>query len=139
MRPLKLIVVAALLGVGYYQWQTNSYAPMASANAAQAGLRGFIAVPAFDGIGGNAVTIVTSDDAPEGTALRAQRFAQVLRAQGIPIVVQEPVRVAAAGYDRAVAERLAAIKAGDQPLVVIRGKAKSNPAPEGAILEYMTR
>jgi hypothetical protein len=135
MSPFKFLVFVALVGFGYYQWREKHDAPARPAEAPAAGALSFVAAPAF-GEAGNVVVIATTDDCPERAKARAQQLAQELKDQGIPTVWAPPASAATAGTDPAAARRLAAIKAGEQPLVLIRGKAKSNPLLAEIILEY---
>ena len=138
MSPFKFVVFAALVGLGYYQWREKQDAPAKPAEAPAASAFRFVEAPAF-GAASNAVVIATTDDCPERAMARAQRLAQELKDQGIPMMWAQPVSAAAAGADPAAALRLAAIRAGEQPLVLIRGKAKSNPVLAEIILEYQRR
>ena len=135
MSPLKFVIFAVLVAFGYYQWREKQEAPAKSAEVLGSSAFGFVPAPAF-GEGVNAVVIATTDDCSTNAMLRAQNLAKDLREQGIPILWAQPISAAAAVADPVAARRMAAITAGEQPLVLIRGKAKSNPLLADIVLEY---
>jgi hypothetical protein len=135
MSPFRFLVFVALVGFGYYQWREKHDAPAKPAEALGGSTFGFVPAPVF-GAASNAVMIATTEDCPAGAMLRAQALATGLKEQGIPITWAPPISAAAANADPALARRAAAISAGEQPLVVIRGKAKSNPMLADIVLEY---
>jgi hypothetical protein len=141
MGVIKFIVVVALVGFGYQYWNKNhSGAAKAAAEAATKSANGFVAVPPADGASDNAVTVLAAENCPEDAARRADALVSDLGRKGIPVVRAHRVSFTMAGPDSAAAaQRVTAIMNGELPVVLVRGKARSNPTLEEVIAEYRGR
>jgi hypothetical protein len=136
MSPFRFAIFVALVGFGYYQWRERHEAPTRPAESPGTSAFGFAHVPAFDSAVTSGVVIATTDDCPAAAMQRAQALAKELKDQGIPITWAQPVGLLTAGNDPVSARRLMAISSGEQPLVLVRGKAKANPSLADIVREY---
>ncbi len=136
MSPLKFIIFAVLVGAGYYHWRDTRNLPATPTEEVPLLMQGFVESPLFAGEGKQVVMLFTTADISEVAYRRVTDLAKELQLQGIPVVTAPPLSTADISRNGLAAGRIAAIKAGEQPLVVIRGRIKSNPLPAAVILEY---
>ena len=128
---IKIILFLVALGYGA-QYVKDHYI---DAVADTKGPGGFVPVPSAQGLNSDAVTIVTTPTATEVAAARADAIAKALSAKGIPVLRAQQVDFAGAGSDSVTSARAMLIMGGEQPVVVVRGKAKSNPTLDEVLLE----
>lgn len=134
----KLLIVLAIAGGGYHYWtkrqEANTVASIAAAQAASP--TGFIELPPATGGNPAAVTIVAPENCPEEGARRADSLADDLARKGIPVARAHNVNFSIPNNDMAVANKVMAVMQSEIPIVLVNGKAKSNPQLEEVLAEY---
>lgn len=137
MNIVKIVVIAALAFAGYHT--LNKYhregAGTASASA-PASAQGFVALPPVTGAKPGAVLVIAAENCPEEAAQRADRLAEDLTRQGIPVSRMHNVSFEIPNNDSSVANKVMATMNGELPIVFVRDKAKSNPTLEEVTAEY---
>lgn len=141
MQFSKLLLVLAFIGFAYYQWgpQSRNRAPDAVADAADAAgatAHGFVAMPRMDGVRDDRVTVIAAEDCPEAAAQRADGLAAELARQGVPVTRSHSVSFSMDGSDPGAAQRVMAMMNGELPIVMVRGRAKSNPSVQDVVAEW---
>lgn len=97
---------------------------------------GFVPVPPALGLTGDVVTIVTAPTANEVAAARGDAIAKALSAKGVPVLRAQQVNFAGAAGDSVSTARAMLIMTGEQPVVLVHGKAKSNPTLDEVLVEF---
>jgi hypothetical protein len=69
-------------------------------------------------------------------AARADAIAKALSEKGIPVLRAQQVSFAGAGSDSVTSARAMLIMGGEQPVILVRGRAKSNPTLDEVLLEF---
>ncbi len=118
-----LLLCAAAAGVHYWHHHESAvhFAPVVAA----ADDYGFVGLPPAQGQNADTVYVVAAVNCPHAAAQRADRLAEELRDEGIPVIRTDHVRFLAAGLDESTANRLNAIMTGPLPIVFVHGRAKS--------------
>ena len=129
---IKIILFLVALGYGA-QYVKDYYV---DGLAETKGPGGFVPVPSAQGVKADAVTIVTAPTATEIAAARGEAIAKALSEKGIPVLRAQQVNFAGAGGDSVLSARAMLIMTGEQPVVLVRGKAKSNPTLDEVLLEF---
>lgn len=137
MKLIRLLIVLAIAGFAYQSW-TRHHAGGDSAGGGQssASARGFVALPPITGASPAAVAIVAAENCPEEAAQRADRLADGLARQGVPVARLHNVSFEIPDSDPAIANRVMAVMNSELPIVFVRGRAKSNPSLEEVAAEY---
>lgn len=128
MNLIKLIVVLGIIGGGYQYWKGH--------NPAYADE--FIAIPPAEGFDGKAVLVIAAQNCPQEAAQRADSLAEELSKIGIPVVRTQNIGFNFSVTDLADAARVMSIMKEPPPIVIVNGRAKSNPSLEQVIAEYKT-
>ena len=66
---------------------------------------------------------------------RGNKMATALKEQGIPVLRAQQVSFSG-GADSVAAARAVLVLSGEQPVVLVRGRAKPNPKLDDVLLEY---
>ncbi|MEO7885247.1 MAG: hypothetical protein ABI893_08030 [Polaromonas sp.] len=140
MNVIKIFIVLGLAGFGYQYWTKHreGQPPVASTSSARSS-NGFVLLPGTSGGGSGTVQVIAAEDCPEDAARRADSLAEQLSSKGIPVSRTHSVSFTVASGDPADAQRITAIMNGELPIVLVRGKAKSNPSFEDVMAEYSGR
>lgn len=129
---IKIILFLVALGYGA-QYVKDYYI---DGLAETKGPGGFVPVPSAQGLSADAVTIVTAPAATEVAAAHADAIAKALSEKGIPVLRAQQVNFAGAGVDSVSSARAVLIMGGEQPVVIVRGKAKANPTLDEVLVEF---
>jgi hypothetical protein len=136
MRLIQLVLVVAVAGGAYHYWNKQRAAEVAASEQSSDSLRGFVALPPVSGGNANAVLIVAAENCPEEAAQRADRLADNLTRQGVPVSRVHTVSFEIPGNDMSIANRVTSLMNGELPIVFVHGKAKSNPTLDEVAAEY---
>jgi hypothetical protein len=128
---IKIILFLVALGYGA-QFVKDHYI---DGVAETKGPGGFVPVPSAQGLRADAVTIVTAPGASDDAVARGNKMAAALKEQGIPVLRTHQVNFSG-GADSVAAARAVLLLSGEQPVVLVRGRAKPNPKLDDVLLEY---
>lgn len=131
---IKIILFLVALGYGA-QYVKENYIDGA---ADPGGKGGFVPVPPSEGTRPDVVTIVTAPGASDDAVARANNMATALMNQGIPVRRARQVSFSG-GPDSVDAARAVLLLSGEQPVVMVRGRAKQNPKLDEVLVEYRSR
>ena len=137
MNIIKLLIALAVVGLGYQYW-TKHHSKSASELSATLATsqNGFITLPPVDGGNASVVMIVAAENCPEEDARRADFLADQLASNGIPVARAHNVHFSIQNGDASVAKKVMSVMNGELPIVLVNGRAKSNPRLEEVIAEY---
>jgi hypothetical protein len=140
---VKLLVVLIVAALGYQYWNKHHAAGASTeAGGSRAGTsavasRGdFVELPPVSGASAKAVLIIAAQDCPEEAAQRADRLAEQLGRQGVPVSRLQDVHFDIANGDAAIARKLTSVMNSPLPIVFVHGRAKSNPTLDEVVAEY---
>jgi hypothetical protein len=137
MKIIKLLVVLSILGGAYHYWTKNSPAEAFEASAdSGSGDYGFVALPPVAGASSNTVLVIAAQNCPHEDAQRADSLADGISGNGIRVVRAQDVSFEFASTDSSMTERIMNIMNGPLPIVIVNGRAKSNPSLDEVIAEY---
>lgn len=143
MKIVKLLVVLSILGGAYHYWNKNSPAEALEASAdsdssseSGSGDYGFVALPPVAGASANTVLVIAAQNCPHEDAQRADSLAEGISGNGIRVVRAQDVNFEFASADNSMTERILNIMNGPLPIVIVNGRAKSNPSLDEVIAEY---
>jgi hypothetical protein len=142
MSFIKILVVLGLAGFGYQYWTKHRIGQPMMASTASVGTassNGFVLLPGTGSTASNAVQVIAAQDCPEEAAQRADSLAEQLSAKGIPVTRAHNVSFTITSGDPADAQRISSIMSGELPIVLVHGKAKSNPSLDEVVAEYRGR
>jgi hypothetical protein len=142
MSFIKILIVLGLAGFGYQYWTKHreGQAMVASTGSAgRASANGFVLLPGTNRTASNAVQVIAAEDCPEEAASRADSLAAQLSSKGIPVARTHNISFTVTSGDPADAQRISSIMSGELPIVLVHGKAKSNPTLDEVIAEYRSR
>jgi hypothetical protein len=129
---IKIILFLVALGYGA-QYVKDHYI---DGVAETTGPGGFVPVPTAQGLSADAVTIVTPPTAAGDATARGDAIAKALSEKGIPVRRAQQVNFAGTGGDSVASARAMLIMGGEQPVVLVRGKAKANPTLQEVLVEF---
>lgn len=140
MKIVKLLVVLSILGGAYHYWNENNPAEALEAAAdfeyGDSGDYGFVALPPVAGASANTVLVIAAQNCPHEDAQRADSLAEGIAGNGIRVVRAQDVSFEFASADSSMTERIMSIMNGPLPIVIVNGRAKSNPSLDEVIAEY---
>ncbi len=142
MSFIKILIVLGLAGFGYQYWTKHREGqPLAvsTGSAASSSSNGFVLLPGTSTTASNAVQVIAAEDCPEEAARRADSLAEQLSSKGIPVTRTHSISFTVASGDPADAQRISSIMSGELPIVLVRGKARSNPSLDEVVAEYRGR
>lgn len=142
MSFIKILIVLGLAGFGYQYWTKHREGqPMlaSTSSAGSASSNGFVLLPGTSTTASNAVQVIAAEDCPEEAAQRANSLAEQLSSKGIPVTRTHSISFTVTSGDPADAQRISSIMSGELPIVLVRGKARSNPSLDEVIAEYRGR
>lgn len=139
MKLIKLLIVLAAVVLLYQYWnkhhQRNDVGNGVGVSAVES-RNGFVALPPVIGASTSSVLVIAAENCPEEAAQRADRLAEQLGRERIPVSRLHRTEFDIPGGDAVVAQRLLSIMNGELPIVFVNGRAKSNPTLEEVIDEY---
>lgn len=137
MNFFKLLIVLGLAGAGYQYWKEHKQAASHEVVAESASSNnGFVALPPAEGADGRSVLVIAAENCPHEDAQRADSLAGDLSGMGIPVVRAHNISFSFSGTDSAVTNRILSVMNGPLPIVIVHGRAKSNPSLEQVVAEY---
>jgi hypothetical protein len=142
MSFIKILIVLGLAGFGYQYWTKHREGqPMmaSTSSAGSASSNGFVLLPGTSTTASSAVQVIAAEDCPEEAAQRANSLAEQLSSKGIPVTRTHSISFTVTSGDPADAQRISSIMSGELPIVLVRGKARSNPSLDEVIAEYRGR
>ncbi|WP_457281091.1 hypothetical protein [Polaromonas sp. P5_D5] len=142
MSFIKILIVLGLAGFGYQYWTKHREGQpvvASTGSAGSSGSNGFVALPGTSSTASNAVQVIAAEDCPEEAAQRANSLAEQLSGKGIPVTRTHSISFTVTSGDAADAQRISSIMSGELPIVLVRGKAKSNPSLDEVVAEYRGR
>jgi len=136
MNIIKLLIALAVVGLGYQYWTKHHSKSASALSEPSASQNGFITLPPVDGGNAAVVMIVAAENCPEEDARRADFLADQLASNGIPVARAHNVHFSIPNGDASVAKKVMSVMNGELPIVLVNGRAKSNPRLEEVIAEY---
>ena len=133
MRLIRLLLLFAA-AVGVYQWYDKRSA--AKALAAAQSEYGFVDLPPASTGASTPVVVVAAQNCPEDAAQRADRLADDLSRQGVPVARTHNVSFTIPNGDPGAVGRINAVMNGPLPIVFVRGRAKANASLDEVLAEY---
>lgn len=137
MKLIKLLVVLSILGGAYHYWKENNRTESVEASAASGPSEyGFVDLPPVAGASADTVLVIAAQNCPHDDAQRADSLADGISGSGIRVVRAHDVSFDFASPDSSMTERIMAVMNGPLPIVIVNGRAKSNPSLDEVIAEY---
>jgi hypothetical protein len=127
MNTLKALIVVGIICAGLQYWNQHEAAVDLAAATDD---NGFVDLSPMDGQDPGTVYVVAGLNCPHEDAQRADRLAKQLRDRRIPVVRTDTITVTSA-----VVDRYHAVSNGTSPLVLIRGRVKSNATLDQVVAE----
>jgi len=134
MNLFKLVLVLTV-GAGAYNYWRQHQTPTSKADQ-QSSENGFVALPPVQGQSPTAVLVVAAEDCPHDDAQRADRLADDLSRNGVPVVRIHSLSFNVQGGGSAELDRINSVMTGTLPVVFVRGRAKANPSFDQVMSEY---
>jgi hypothetical protein len=139
MNIINALVVLSLAGGAYAAWKHNhQHSTHQDAANLSIGAPGpFVSLPPVDGQRPQTVFVIAAQNCPHDAAQRADRLAESLSSQGIPVE-----RTHSANFrftsrpDSDTVDRISAVMNGPLPVVFINGRAKANPSLDEIASEF---
>jgi hypothetical protein len=141
MTIVKILVLAALILVGYQQWQRRASprgeasAPPTATVAATARDTGFADVPSVPGAHRRAVLIFAPENCTEEAARRADALAARLAQAGVIVSRSSSVSMTFPGGETPQIRQLRSVLGGPVPAVFVGTRGKANPSYEEVLAE----
>ena len=133
MRLVRLLLLLAA-SVGVYQWHDKRSAAKALATAQSE--YGFVDLPPASTGASTPVVVVAAENCSADAAQRADRLADDLSRQGVPVARSHNVSFTIPNGDPGAAGRINAVMNGPLPIVFVRGRAKANASLDEVLAEY---
>jgi len=134
---MQALIVLGLAGGGYAYWKHHHDYTTYVGSRSSTSAGSFVALPPADGQDPATVFVVAAQNCPHEEAKRADRLAEDLARQGIPVQRTHDVRFHfTAPPDPAMVDRMKGIMNGPLPVVFVHGRAKSNPSLDDVIAEF---
>jgi len=139
MNIIKALIVLSLAGGGYAAWKHQH--PHAGHRGAASSSVGdsspFVPLPPVDGQRPGTVFVIAAQDCPHEDAQRADRLAESLSSQGIPVERAHSASfIFTSQPDADTAGRISEVMEGPLPVVFINGRAKGNPSLDEVAAEF---
>ncbi len=135
MGLIRILIVVGLAGGGYHYWKGHRAESIQTVGGPAVSSNGFVALPPADGQNPRSVYVIAAENCPHEDAQRADRLAEDLARQGIPVVRSHNISFSLDGADSSVAQRITSVMNGPLPIVFVQGRAKSNPSLEEVLAE----
>lgn len=137
MNLLKLALVLAIGAGAYNYWRQHRHeGPSERPDARLSTSSGFVSLPAVRGQSPSAVLVVAAEDCPHEDAQRADRLAEDLSRNGLPVVRTHSVGFDIPNGGQADLDGINRVMTGQLPVVFVRGRAKANPTLEEVLAEF---
>ncbi len=137
MNIIKALIALSLAAGGYAYWKHHPAKGPDVESLSTSTPGPFVSLPPVDGQGPETVFVIAAQDCPHEAAQRADRLADALARQGIPVARTSQANFRFTGQpDAATVERIEAVMNGPLPVVFINGRAKSNPSLDEVAAEF---
>ena len=137
MNFIKALIVISIAGGGYNYWKQHHENLGQIEADSTIGETGFASLPPVDGQRPRIVFVVAARNCPHEEAQRADRLADDLSRDGIPVQRTDGVHFSFTDPpDSATMDRINKVMNGPLPIVFINGRAKSNPSLEEVTSEF---
>lgn len=139
MNIIKALIVLSLAGGVYTAWKHHhQHATGQDAANLSVGDPGpFVPLPPVDGQRPGTVFVIAAQDCPHEDAQRADRLAESLSSQGIPVERAHSANFRFTSQpDSDTVGRISAVMDGPLPVVFINGRAKANPSLDEVASEF---
>lgn len=134
MNLFKLLIVVAIAAGGYYHWRQSRQSELLAGSTSSD--HGFVSLPPVQGQSPAAVLVVAAEDCPHEDAQRADRLAEDLSRNGVPVLRTHHAGFTLTGADGNQLERINAVMNGLLPIVFVRGRARANPLLNEVLAEF---
>jgi len=139
MNIVKALVMLSVAGGAYAAWQHHHQRVLHqdAANLSVGSTGAFVPLPAVDGQRPRTVFVIAAEDCPHDDAQRADRLAESLSSQGIPVERTHSANFRfTSAPDSDTVDRISAVMNGPLPVVFVNGRAKANPSLDEITAEY---
>jgi hypothetical protein len=137
MNIIRLLLVVGIAGGGYTYWKQHHENVAQVESGPAFSENGFASLPPVEGQGSRKVFVVAAQNCPHEEAQRADRLAEDLSRNGIPVERTQNVSFSFTSQPESeVMERMTKIMNGPLPIVFVNGRAKSNPSLEEVVAEF---
>jgi len=139
MNIIKTLIVLSLAGGAYAAWKhQHQHATQLAATNLSTGEAGpFVPMPPVDGQRPGTVFVIAAENCPHEDAQRADRLAESLSSQGIPVQRAHSANFRFNGQpDQDTVDRISAVMEGPLPVVFVNGRAKANPSLDEVASEF---
>ncbi len=136
---IKWLLVLALVGAGYQDWNKQRQARSLTADGAPIrSSNGFVALPTVDGASKNVVMVVAAQNCTKEAAARADSLTAALTRSGIPVNRTRHVSFSFTNADEGGRERISEVMKGELPIVFLNGRGKANPQLDEVVAEFQS-
>jgi hypothetical protein len=138
MNLLKLALVIAIGAGAYNYWKQHRHegSLQSAGSTSPTSPTGFVSLPAVRGRSPSAVLVVAAEDCPHEDAQRADRLADDLSRNGLPVVRTHSVGFDIPNGGQADLDNINRVMTGQLPVVFVRGRAKANPTLDEVVAEF---
>ena len=139
MNIIKTLIALSLAGGAYAAWKHHHQhaARQDAANLSIGAPGAFVPLPPVDGQRPRTVFVIAAEDCPHEDAQRADRLAESLSSQGIPVERTHSANFRFTSQpDSDTVDRISAVMNGPLPVVFIDGRAKANPSLDEVASEF---
>ena len=137
MNIIRTLIVIGIAGTAYAYWNHHRDSLTQLDAGAAVNERGFATLPPVDGQNSGTVFVVAAQNCPHEDAQRADRLAEDISREGIPVQRVNTVNFSfLSAPDNSTMERIDQVMTGPLPIVFVAGRAKSNPSLEEVVAEF---
>jgi hypothetical protein len=137
MNIFNVLIVLSLATGGCVYWKSHHSREQHAASLSTDAPGEFVYLPPVDGQRAQTVFVIAAQDCPHEDAQRADRLAEALSRQGIPVERTHQANFQFTSRpDAATMARIDEVMNGPLPVVFINGRAKSNPSLDEVASEF---
>ena len=139
MNIIRALIVLSLAGGAYAAFKHHHQHVMhdAAGNLSIGAPGPFVSLPPVEGQRPQTVFVIAAQNCPHEAAQRADRLAEALSSQGIPVERTHAARFHFTSRpDSDTVDRISAVMNGPLPVVFINGRAKANPSLDEVAAEF---
>jgi hypothetical protein len=139
MNIIRILLVIGISGGGYTYWKHHHENVVQVASGPAISENGFASLPPVEGQSSRKVFVVAAQNCPHEEAQRADRLAEDLARNNIPVERTHNVSFSfTSAPESEVMERMSKIMNSPLPIVFVGGRAKSNPSLEEVVAEFQS-
>ncbi|OHX37480.1 hypothetical protein BJL95_05505 [Methylomonas sp. LWB] len=137
MKLLKLLLAITVGAGAYNHWlQHRQDSPPGSSETLANVSSAFVELPAISGQSPSSVIVVAAEHCLHADARRADRLAEDLSRNGVPVVRTHSVNFDIPNGGQADLDKIDQVMAGPLPVVFVHGRAKANPTLDEVLSEF---